>query len=206
LAVDPAFSTSVSLGEEHEMLRDMPYLLCVANSYPHKNIPLLVEGFAQMQTPMRLVLVGKPRRGEAAVQSALARLDAQTRGRVVRVDHVTHEALIALYQNCAVFVFPSLYEGFGLPVLEAMLAGVPVVAADIPTMREIGGAAIRLCRAHDAGDMAESIRRALDESPAETRNRRDAARHHAQTYTWERTARLTRACFERALAEDPIAL
>lgn len=202
LAVDATFAQAIPEPERAALLARLlpgvgPYVLCVANTYPHKNVDTLVRAFGALQfhTPGTLVLVGKPRLGEGAVQAALRALTNPALVR--RLERVTAHELAALYQGCSVFALPSLYEGFGLPILEAMAAGVPVVAADIPTTAEVGGDWVRRCDARDPGDLAGAIEAALQE-PASARARRAAgARRHALGFTWQQTARLTRAACER---------
>lgn len=203
-AVDPVFEAGDPAARRASAERLLggpgPYLLCVANTYPHKNVEALLRAFATLAPacPHRLVLVGKPRLGEPALQAALAACPTDARARVVRLERAPVEDLVALYQGADVFVFPSLYEGFGLPLLEAMLAGTPVVAADIPTTREVGGAHVRACDARGYAALAHAIRDALDEAPAARAARVAAARAHARRFTWAETARLTRASLARA--------
>ncbi len=205
LAADPRFAQDQGL-EASEVLRSEelvaePYLLCVANTYPHKNVAVLIRAFDLLggAFPHHLVLVGKPRRGEASVQEALQ--CCRCRDRIHRIGHLDRRSLIALYQGCAVFVFPSLYEGFGLPVLEAMLAGVPVVTADIPACREIGADHIVTCDATDPEALALTIREVLGETSERRDERMAAARAWAMRFRWSETARLTRTGFERVLRQ-----
>ncbi len=177
-----------------------PYLLCVAHTYPHKNVPALIRAFDELGpgVPHRLVLVGKPRRGEPAVDAAWR--ECGCRDRVTRIGQVEMPALIALYQGCDALVFPSLYEGFGLPVLEAMLAGVPVITADIPACREIGGDLVITCKATDVQALAGAIRQVLAEPAARRAERIAAARCRAMEFTWAETARRVKAGFEKVLS------
>ena len=135
LAADPVFSIPV----RGEPLMKDPYILCVANTYPHKNVDQLVRAYAAVadQIPHQLVLVGRPRLGEAAVEAALRKLKDPKR--FCRLSGLTREQLIGLYQQADLFVFPSLYEGFGLPVLVAMLAGTPVLSTRCGSIPEVGG-------------------------------------------------------------------
>jgi glycosyltransferase involved in cell wall biosynthesis len=113
---------------------------------------------------------------------------AEARGRVEHLGFVGPEALAELYRDCVAVVLPSLYEGFGLPLLEAFVAGAPVVASDIPTVREIAGAgALYVSRPLDP----ECWRRALHEICADgpLRERlRAAGSAAAETYTWDAVA------------------
>lgn len=203
LAANPVFSLRMNERTRIEILRrllpdDAPFLFCVANTYPHKNVATLVDAFGRLigRLACRLVLVGKPRRGEPAVRQALAALPDGAP--VTRLESVTLDELVALYQSCETFVFPSLYEGFGLPVLEAMSAGTPVVAADIPPALEIGGEWIWRCNARDPAALANAVCAAVNEPPAKRRRRIDGARRRAQTFDWAHTARRTHTAFEKA--------
>lgn len=180
---------------------DGPFILCVANTYPHKNVHRLIEAFGLLAGGLahRLVLVGRPRRGEKRVQAALARLpDA---ARVLRLERVTHEELVALYQAADVFAFPSLYEGFGLPVLEAMAAGAPVVAMRYASVPEVGGEAIAYCERDAAAELAARIRETVALPPAARAARVAVARARAATFSWTRCAAAVAAVL-RATAAD----
>lgn len=168
------------------------FLLCVANTYPHKNVHTLIEAYGQMAAtaPQSLVLVGKPRLGEAKVKQAILNLPAAVRQRVVRLEGLAFPELVALYQRCSLFIFPSLYEGFGLPVLEAMLAGAPVVASDIPTHREIGGEAVTYADGRDAAALSAAIGHVL-QAPASSRQQPDPLQ--SRSFSWHQTAQQTRA-------------
>jgi glycosyltransferase involved in cell wall biosynthesis len=173
------------------------YLLCVANTYPHKNVHTLVEAFGRIAAtvPQSLVLVGKPRLGEEAVRQAIMAQPEATRKRIIRLEGLAFPELVALYQQACLFVFPSLYEGFGLPVLEALLAGVPVVASDIPTHREIGAAAVIYADGRDPVALSAVIQHAL-QTP-EAHHQHDSIRQ-ARSFTWQQTAQQTHATLTNA--------
>ena len=202
-AADVSFAEPLAPETRRERLRDQtpgdgPYLLCVANTYPHKNVPALVEAFTRIadRIPHRLVLVGIAGRGEALVQKSLQLLPSPDR--CVRLHHLRHAQLVALYQGADLFVFPSLYEGFGLPVLEAMKAGTPVIATRRGPMPEVGGECIEYCDG-DRDGLAQAMLRALAWSPTERSARITAARCRADTFTWEKTAQATLHCFRAAV-------
>ena len=190
LGVDEAFGR-----ETGEPDAPRPYLLCVAHTHPHKNVDALARAYVELQgeLPHRLVLVGGPRRGEGAVRAALAA--ARAPERIHRRDRLDRAALIRLYRGAALFVFPSRYEGFGLPVLEAMRAGTPVLTTRCGAIPEIGGDTVRYFDPDAPGDLARAIRAALA-NPDAAQARRAQAR--ARAFTWERTARLTLEAFRRA--------
>jgi glycosyltransferase involved in cell wall biosynthesis len=185
LAADPAFG--VPDGPPPEAAQGAPYLLCVAHTYPHKNVARLVRAFNRIATeiPHRLVLVGKARLGEPEV---LAALQESPPGRVVRIPGVKWRELIALYQAADWFVFPSLYEGFGLPVLESMCAGTPVLTTREASISEIGGEAVRYADGRDEAALAGALRAAIALSREERTKLVDAARQRAQGFTWEASA------------------
>ncbi|HMP76462.1 MAG TPA: glycosyltransferase family 1 protein [Kiritimatiellia bacterium] len=202
LGVDPRFGEDVGDARRVDARRrflgaDSPFFLSVAHSYPHKNLPLLVNAFrlAAGDMPHRLLLIGKPRRGEPALQQALAAAPA---GRVHRINGVSRDDLIALYQAADAFVFPSLYEGFGLPLLEAMQAGTPVLATGEGSTREVGGDACRYADGRDPGAWAAALLDLARMKPATRRQLTQAGRTRAAQFLWERTASLTLAALRSA--------
>ena len=185
LAADPAFGAPA--GPPPAELADAPYLLCVAHTYPHKNVGLLVRAFNRIapEIPHRLALVGKPRFGEPEVAAALKESPP---GRVVRFPGLPRSDLIALYRNADWFVFPSLYEGFGLPVLEAMRAGTPVLATREASIPEIGGDCVRYADGRDEAAFAAALRAAANLPRDERARLAAAAKTRAEGFTWDASA------------------
>ena len=185
LAADPAFGAPG--GPPPPELAGAPYVLCVAHTYPHKNVALLVRAFSRIaaEIPHRLVLVGKPRFGEPDVAAALRAAPA---GRVVRFPGLPWPELIALYQHADWFAFPSLYEGFGLPVLEAMRAGAPVLTTRAASIPEIGGDAVRYADGRAEAAFAAALRAAVSLPPAARAQLVAAAKRRAETFTWDASA------------------
>ena len=172
LAPDPDFRPA----GEHDS-----FLLFVSAIEPRKQ-PLAAIDAADA-VGRKLVVVGPPKDAELAAE--LARRGADVRG------YVPKEELVRLYQSAACLVFPSRYEGFGLPVVEAMACGTPVVAAPEPALQEVAGDAAIFTE-----DLAEGITRALSE-----RGRLAAAGiERARAFSWEETARLTADVYRRVLA------
>ena len=200
-AADQMYAERLSEAEIRKRLAplippDRPYLLCVANTYPHKNVHTLIQAFGDIldRIPHDLILVGKPRLGEPLVQKAIEQLPQK--GRFHRIDRVENDQLIALYQGAELFVFPSLYEGFGLPVLEAMMAGTPVVASQNGSIPEVGGECITYFDEKRRDDLPNKIQDLLHLS----KNGRDhliqKAYLHATSFSWKLTVQKTLACFQ----------
>jgi glycosyltransferase involved in cell wall biosynthesis len=114
------------------------YILYVGNAYPHKNLQTLIDAFSEIQKKdlfdLQLVLVGKKDFFYRKIEKYIASQDIKN---IIILSTVSDDVLDVVYKNASVFAFPSLYEGFGLPPLEAQLYGVPVVSSDHPCMREI---------------------------------------------------------------------
>jgi glycosyltransferase involved in cell wall biosynthesis len=151
----------------------------------------------QNEIPHDLVLVGQPRLGEPAVQQALRQIKDPSR--VHRLFHVSREALIDLYQDADLFVFPSLYEGFGLPVLEAMMSGVPVLTTRMGSIPEVGGDCVQYFDGHNTRDLSQRIKSILawDEKDRHTVIRK--AQAYAKGFSWRLCAEATLNCLRKAL-------
>ncbi|MFL5946125.1 MAG: glycosyltransferase family 4 protein [Gaiellaceae bacterium] len=172
LAPDPAFAPAA----QHDS-----FLLFVSAIEPRKQPLDAID--AANAVGRKLIVVGPKK--DAALVAELERRGADVRG------YVPKEELVRLYQSAAALVFPSRYEGFGLPVVEAMACGTPVVAAPEPALREVAGDAAVI-----TDDLAEGVRRALAE-----RERLSAAGiERAKAFTWRETARLTADVYRRMLA------
>ena len=174
------------------------FLLCVAHTHPHKCVHLAVAGYGELQRDdLKLVLVGHPRRGEPLVEEALGNLPNPEN--VIRLRGLSSDCLIALYQGCAAFVLPSQYEGFGLPVLEAMAAGAPVVTTQVASIPEVGGECVVYVEG-DSTSVAEGLRTVLAWSPDERKTRTAAARERAAEFTWQRAGEQHCAVFRDVVA------
>ncbi len=171
-----------------------PYVLFAGGLEPHKNAALLIDAMATVRTGVRLVMVG------AWSKRRLARLQRRARkaGSAGRIDwrgHVTPGSLAALRRDAAAVLVPSKKEGFGLPVLEAMSVGTPVIASDTPALREVGADAAIYLSPDDPAPW--TIR--IDEI-AETSALRDSmgasGRVRAQAFSWRATAQSTQAVYD----------
>jgi glycosyltransferase involved in cell wall biosynthesis len=166
------------------------YVLWVGRPYPRKNLDTLLDAFIELQRlgrPERLVLIGPPGWNEAALGRRI--VVEFVPGAVQRVPAIWND-LPTWYAHAAAFVFPSMQETFGLPILEAMACGTAVIAADIPALREIGGDAA----VYVSPTSARALANVLDQFLADGQ-RRDRARLqglvHAARFDWQVTASKT---------------
>ncbi len=166
-----------------------PYLLNVGTLEPRKNIPFLVEVFERLKNfDGDLVLAGMKGWNWEPI---LARIGSSPRAeRIRRLDYVSDGDLPALYAGAELFVFPSLYEGFGFPPLEAMACGTPVVSSAAGSLPEVLGAAAELVEEFDGGLWADRIEALLSDSDARDRRRR-AGRERALSFSWRDAAEKT---------------
>ncbi|GHA85663.1 glycosyltransferase [Cognatilysobacter bugurensis] len=174
------------------------YVLYTGNGDPRKNLRGAVEAFAALpealreQTQLVLNQVGDP-----SVIRDLVRAAGLAPDRVVVTGHVQDQELVALLRGCEVFFFPSLYEGFGLPVLEAMACGVPAICGDNSSLPEVVG---RVDALFDASSV-ESAAAKLAQTLSDTGFRSSLARHgveRAREFTWDRSARLATEAWANA--------
>ena len=184
---------------ERHALGERRVLLSVSAKRPHKNLVRLLEALAAIPRERRPVLVvpGYPTPYEATLRERAEQLGVT--GDLRLLDWVSGSDLEGLYALAGAFVFPSLYEGFGLPVLEAMRRGVPVACSDRSSLPEVAGDAALLFDPDDAGAISAAIERVLGD-PAEAERLRAAGRAQAARFTWAATAKATAECYERAVA------
>jgi glycosyltransferase involved in cell wall biosynthesis len=180
-------------------LGDRDVLLALSAKRPHKNLEALLEALASLPAPGRpvLVLAGYPTAHEGALRQRAVALGV---GDDVRwpgwLEPGELEGLWAITKG---FVFPSLYEGFGLPVLEAMARGVPVASSNAASLPEVAGDAALLFDPSDRRALADALRRLLAGGP-EIEALRSAGPRRAAQFSWERTARGTLESYRRTLA------
>lgn len=172
---------------------DRPYLLFVGTIEPRKNLAGLIEAVAQLgDRDLDLVIVG-PDGWNTDLAALLAKLEGSTIG-VRTLGFLPLDQLPPLHAGAEVFCFPSLREGFGMPVLDAMAQGAPVVTSAATATAEVAGDAGLLVDPHDPRAIAAAIARILDD-PALAADLRDRGPERAATFTWDRTARLTTAAY-----------
>ena len=169
------------------------YLLFVGTAEPRKNLTTLVAALARMTEPAALVVAGWEGWGQRDWHAGLAA------GRVITTGYVDEETLAALYTGARAFVYPSLYEGFGLPVLEAMSCGCPVICSTASCLPETAGDAALLCAPRDVAAWADAMQQVMgDDALCRDLTQRGFA--HAARFSWHETARQTLTVFEQAAA------
>jgi glycosyltransferase involved in cell wall biosynthesis len=178
------------------------YLLHVGSTIPRKRIDVLLHVFARLVhdwPSLRLVRVGGPLTSEQADLAARLGLN----GKIVQAPRLTTEQLAAVYRHAAMVLQTSDAEGFGLPVIEALACGCPVVASDLPPLREAGGHAAEYLAVGDIEAWSERVAgllRQRQEFPEQWDLRRQTARRHAAGYTWSENANRTISVYERVVA------
>ena len=182
-----------------------PYVLAIATIEPRKNLPHLVSAFgalAPAHPDLRLVIAGRDGPARPAVDDAIARLPRDAAERVVLAGHVDDAGRRALLDGATVLAYPSIYEGFGFPLLEAMSADVPVVAARAGSIPEVAGDAALLVEPTDDDGLAASIERVISDDTirAELVAR---GRDRLGAFSWIETARALASCYRRLAEEKP---
>jgi glycosyltransferase involved in cell wall biosynthesis len=173
-----------------------PYVLYLGQWKAYKNLPLLIEAFRMVREThpgTQLVVAGDDARHPEVRQFA----GLLPQGSAVLPGRVPDSGIPDLYRGAAVVVLPSRAEGFGLPVIEAMASGVPVVCSDLPVLREVGNGAAIFCDPGSASSFADGIRSVLDSDGMPALRRRGL--EHAATFNWRRAARATVAVYEASL-------
>jgi len=199
LAERPEKETLEKLKARHGLRS--PLILVVANDKPHKNLDLVLRAYhlavREHRIPGQLVFLG------GADAKSRLRVRAERLGlgdRVRLLGRVPRDDLHTLYHVAAALLHVSLYEGFGLPVLEAMCAGLPVVTSNLGAMRELGEGAARLVNPLEVDEVAEALERVLVDDPLR-RRMIDAGRKKADAMGWDRTVEETVAVYRLALGE-----
>lgn len=165
-------------------------VLCVGAKRPHKNQAILIRALPQLARDVRLVLAGHPEPYEQTLRALASQLAVEDR--VLFADWVAPDDLEALWSIAAVAAFPTLAEGFGLPLLEAMARGVPVAASDLPVFHELAGSWPIFFDPRDPADAARAIEAALTQPPEPERGRMIASR-----FTWRAAAEATWSVYDR---------
>jgi glycosyltransferase involved in cell wall biosynthesis len=207
-AIDERFRTApseavVELVRERYQLKDQ-FVLYVGNIKPHKNLERLIDAFSRLRRHgadhLKLLIIGDQISKYQGLRRAVHKHKLHKHVRFL--GFVPLETLAVLYRLADVFVFPSLYEGFGLPPLEAMASGTPVVTSNVSSLPEVVGDAAILVDPYDPQSIADGMRKVLED--ADLRAGLSArGLEQARKYSWERSVERIRQIYEEVAAEQP---
>ena len=204
-AIDEHFSTTPS--EEHvarvreRYQLDHKFVLYVGNIKPHKNLVRLIEAFSELRRThddLKLLIIGDEISKLPALRRAVHRHKLHKYVRFL--GYLKDDTLTVLYRLASVFVFPSLYEGFGLPPLEAMASGTPVVTSNVSSLPEVTGDAAVLVDPYDVDSIGNGMRRILDD-PQLAEALRIKGLKRAREFSWERSVEKTQRVYREVAAD-----
>lgn len=187
-ASDPSFKFQVSSLELNKILKkydiSQPYLLMVGTREPRKNLERTIEAFLTLRRPetfakLKLVIAGKVGWGEGLHPSENVQL----------LGYVPQEDLPALYANTEGFLYPSLYEGFGIPILEAFACGAPVLTSNVSSMPEVAGSAAIYVDPHDVNSIREGMEKMLNLSTTDKNRLVQNGYKQMRKFSWEKAAK-----------------
>lgn len=183
-------------------LTDRPYFLCVGTLEPRKNLKRVIQAFLQFSKKnpdFKLMIVGSKNFAHGRVfKSLISQTDPASTGNIYFTGYLSHEELNSLYSGAQAFLYPSLYEGFGIPVLEAMACGTPVITSNGSSLPEVAGEAA--CRV-DPND-TQAIVQTMDQLSGESRYRSELIEkgfHQIKKFSWKQTAAQTLKVYETLL-------
>lgn len=177
---------------------DKKFILTVSVSHPHKNLDRLIEAYdilcKRYQIDCQLLIVGIKGRAQSGLVNWVKEMSLEKR--IIFTGWIANEDLSLLYSEAELMVFPSLFEGFGIPVLEAMAHGTPVVSSGAASLPEVVGDAALLVDPYDVEEIAEAMYRVVTEEDVRA-NLIKKGRQRAGQFSWEKTARETLAVYKR---------
>lgn len=180
-------------------LKDLPYLMYIGNIEPRKNLERLVKAMHKVPKEYALLMIGSDGWLNEDVFAAIEAANKAGHKVIKPRSYVSDDDLVRLLSSATALVLPSLYEGFGMPPLEAMMAKRPVVVADIPPLHEVANGAGIYCDPHSIDSIAEAINKVINLIPTERQKLIDKGYKHAQSFTWEKsTAGIVRALMDVA--------
>jgi glycosyltransferase involved in cell wall biosynthesis len=168
--------------------RTEPFVLCVSTLHPHKNLDRLIRAYAGSEREFRLTITGLRGFAATAIEALIEKLGVQDS--VLLTGWIPRDELLQLYAKAHAFVYPSTFEGFGMPVLEAMAAGIPVACSDIPPLREVAGEAALYFDPLKESAIAAALDRIVTDGSLRSRLAQ-AGPERARQFSWEKTARST---------------
>lgn len=177
-------------------LQECSYFLCVGAFEPRKNVRIALRAHARLPGELRkrypLVLVGK--RGWLSSDLEREAREPLQRGEIALLGYVSESVLADLYGSATALLYPSIYEGFGLPPLEAMACGTPVLLSNASSLPEVGGQAAIMHDPHDVEALSDAMRHLMEDSGFR-KDRAAASLQQAQRFSWQETARQTAAVY-----------
>ena len=211
-ALDESFQRGHSSAAEQEMMRgryqvDSPFLLYAGRISPHKNVARIIEAFSALKgelakqgeyPDLKLIIIGDEVSKNPDIRRAVIRSGMQQDVRFL--GYVSIDVLRIFFDMAKVFVFPSLYEGFGLPPLEAMAHGTPVVASNTSALPEVVGHAALMVNPENVFEISRALQRALTDQPLRERMKA-AGLEQAQRFSWEVSVRRMLKVYEQVVAE-----
>lgn len=178
--------------------RKKDFILAVGTIQPRKNIARLIDAYTLLRrrssTAARLIIVGKADWQHSKIYEKAMR--SPYHDDIVFTGYLDDTMLAALYRQCSVFVYPSLYEGFGLPVVEAMACGAPVITSNVSSLPEVAGSAALLVNPYSVSDLADAIEQVLSDPNLQDKLRSEGVKQ-ASKFSWSRTARETLQVYEK---------
>ncbi|MGE3511233.1 MAG: glycosyltransferase family 4 protein [Vicinamibacterales bacterium] len=199
---EPREADVVRVRERYQLQDE--FVLYAGNVKPHKNVERLIEAFHLVRQSgldyLKLVIIGDQVSHYAALRRAVHRFNLHKYVRFL--GFMPEDTLAIMYRLAGVFVFPSLYEGFGLPPLEAMASGTPVVVSNVSSLPEVAGDAAVLVNPLDPGDIADGITRVLTNDELR-RDLRQKGLARARQFSWETAARRVHDIYDRVGARLP---
>jgi glycosyltransferase involved in cell wall biosynthesis len=185
--------------EQKDAFFAKPYLICVGNVKPHKNLTNLIQAFFKImdKLPHDLIIVGK-REGFLTSDLQSTRL-AENIERVKFTDYIEDDLLKQYIANAEALIFPSLYEGFGFPPLEAMACGCPVIVSNVASISEVCGNASLYCDPYSVEDIAEKIQLLLNDNTLR-KNLKSSGIEQAKKFSWEKCADATITVIDEILS------
>jgi glycosyltransferase involved in cell wall biosynthesis len=167
-----------------------PFVLSVSTLHPHKNLERLIRAYASRKRPWRLIIAGMRGFSAGILDALIAELGV--RDSVELTGWIPREDLLQLYARALAFIYPSTFEGFGMPVLEAMAAGIPVACSDIAPLKEVAGEAALFFDPLDEQSISSALGRIAADAQLRAKLEK-AGPERARAFTWERAARETLA-------------
>ncbi|WP_019508172.1 glycosyltransferase family 1 protein [Pleurocapsa sp. PCC 7319] len=179
-----------------------PYLLFVSTIEPRKNINSIISAFNYLKSkskiPHNLILIGQKGWRYEAIFSSIE--NSPWKQQIYHLNYLSDELVALFYMNADVFVYPSHYEGFGLPVLEAMTLGVPVVTSNTSSLPEVAGDAALLIEPLDTMQLAAAILKVISDFELR-QDLINKGQERAKLFSWEKTAKLTLAAYQKILSD-----